>query len=122
MYLIIPFIPGIIAILWALINSIRRKKYKKIKASIMTRQPVPLQKNSNGKRLYIATYVYEYKGQRIEKRNDKIKTTAEDEEYIYIDDAGEIVDNANNRNAPLFVFGIMWIIAVFFVVKSNILG
>lgn len=122
MYLIVPFIPGIVAIIIGIVKLVKRLGYTKVKATIMTRDAVSLQNSSNGKRLYIATYVYEYQGQRVERRNEKIKTTAVDSEYIYLDNSGEIVDNSNNRNASLLVFGIVWIVAVFFYLKSNFLG
>lgn len=121
MYLVIPYVPGIIAIIIGLIVIIRRFGYTKVKATIMTREHVSLQRSSNRKMLYIATYVYEYEGKRIERRNEKIKTTATDWEYIYLNKDGEIVDNANNRYSTLLVFGIMWIVAVFIVIKSGML-
>lgn len=121
MYLVIPYVPGIIAIIIDLIVIIRRFGYTKVKATIMTREHVSLQRSSNRKMLYIATYVYEYEGKRIERRNEKIKTTATDWEYIYLNKDGEIVDNANNRYSTLLVFGIMWIVAVFIVIKSGML-
>lgn len=121
MSLIIPFIPGIIAILIGIITFIKRRGYKKVKANIMTREHIPLQKSSNGKMLYVATYVYEFEGKRIESRNEKIKTTAEEWEYVYLNEAGEIVDNASNRTATLFGFGIAWIVAIFVVLKMNLI-
>lgn len=120
MYLVIPFIPGIIAIVIGLITFIRRLGYTKVKANIITREQVPLQHSSKGRILYIATYVYEYEGKRVEVKNNKIKTTAEDQEYIYLNKDGEIVDNANNRYAKSIIFGIVWIVAVFFFLKGKV--
>lgn len=118
MYLIVPFIPGVVAIIIALVQFIKRLGYTKVKASIMTREQAVLKKSGSGKILYVATYVYEIDGQRIEKKNEKIMTTANEWEYIYLNKDGEIVDNQYSRYHKPFLFGIVWIIAVLIVLKN----
>lgn len=115
MYMIIPFIPGIIAIIIAIIKYFRRLSYTKVKATIMTRERAVLKKSSSGKLLYIATYVYENEGNRVEKKNEKILTTAREWEYIYLDKNGEIADNQNNRYSKPLLFGIAWCIVIYLV-------
>lgn len=122
MYLIVPFIPGIVAIFIAVIKCIKRLGYTKVKAAIMTRERAVLKKSSSGKLLYIATYVYENDGIRVENKNEKIMTTAKEWEYIYLDNTGEIADNQYNRYSGAGIFGIVWIIAVYFVLQSGIIG
>ena len=115
MYLIIPFIPGIIAIIIAVVKYIKRLGYTKVKATILTRERAMLRNSGSGKMLYVATYVYDIEGQRVERKNEKIMTTATEWEYIYLNKSGEIADNQYNRYSTSFLFGVVWIVAVYFV-------
>lgn len=122
MYLIVPFIPGIVAIIIAVVTFFKRLKYKKVKASIMTREPARMEKSKNGRMVYIATYVYEYEGNRVEYKNEKLRTTADEWEYVYLNDAGEVVDNSNSRKKGFLIGGIIWIVVVYFYLKTTMLG
>ena len=122
MYLIVPFIPGIVAIIIAVVTFFKRLKYKKVKANIMTREPARMEKSKNGKMVYIATYVYEYEGNRVEYKNEKLRTTADEWEYVYLNDAGEVVDNSNSRKKGFLIGGIIWIVVVYFYLKTTMLG
>lgn len=121
MYMIVPFMPGIIAILIMMVKLTKRLGYTKVKATIMTRERAVLKNSSSGEMLYVATYVYENDGVRVEKKNEKIMTTAKEWEYIYLDKAGEIVDNQYNRYSKLFIFGVVWIGAVYFALINGML-
>lgn len=122
MYLIVPFIPGIVAIIIAVVTFFKRLKYKKVKANIMTREPARMEKSKNGRMVYIATYVYEYEGNRVEYKNEKLRTTADEWEYVYLNDAGEVVDNSNSRKKGFLIGGIIWIVVVYFYLKTTMLG
>lgn len=122
MYLIVPFILGIVAIIIAVVTFFKRLKYKKVKANIMTREPARMEKSKNGRMVYIATYVYEYEGNRVEYKNEKLRTTADEWEYVYLNDAGEVVDNSNSRKKGFLIGGIIWIVVVYFYLKTTMLG